>query len=106
MNSVIGIRSIIESGTTLSGVITLGAKYYETDPEKQRNREKGIPNIGIGRNCSIKNTIIDQNARIGENCSIGYQDIPRADGDYGAYCIKDGIIVIVKEAVIPNGTVI
>ena len=90
----------------MSGVITLGAKYYETEPEKQRNREKGIPNIGIGRNCSIKNTIIDQNARIGENCSIGYQDIPRADGDYGSYCIKDGIIVIVKEAIIPNGTVI
>ena len=106
MNSVIGIRRVIESGTTLSGVITLGAKYYETEPEKQRNREKGIPNIGIGRNCSIKNTIIDQNARIGENCSIGYQDIPRADGDYGSYCIKDGIIVIVKEAIIPNGTVI
>lgn len=104
--SIVGIRTIIESGANLDGVICMGADRYETDDEKKLNRERGIPNIGIGSGSIIKNAIIDKNARIGENCRIGIDSMERKDGEYGHYFIVDGIIVIPKNANIPNGTVI
>ena len=66
----------------------------------------GIPNIGIGRATIIKRAIIDQNARIGSNCRIGIDNIKRAEGDFEMYSVHDGIIVINKNAIIPDGTVI
>lgn len=103
-DSVIGIRSIIEKGTVLEGVICMGADYYENDEQKADNNWKGIPNIGIGANCKIRNSIIDKNARIGENCSIGMNAIMPKDGEYENFFVADGIIVIKKNAIIPNGT--
>ncbi len=105
-DSVIGIRSIIEKNTQLVGVISMGADYYETEEEKANNLKKGIPNIGIGENTRIRKAIIDKNARIGNNCSIGYSPKPPADGDHGMYYAADGIIVIRKNAIIPDGTII
>jgi len=83
----------------------MGASRYETDEEKEQNAKKGIPNIGIGRGTIIRKAIIDQNARIGDGCRIGIDDIPRQEGDFPMYSIHDGIIVINKNAVIKNGTV-
>ncbi|MCM1321202.1 MAG: glucose-1-phosphate adenylyltransferase [Bacteroides sp.] len=102
---VIGVRSIIEKGCDLDGVICMGADFYESAEQKAENKQKGIPNIGIGANCKIRRTIIDKNSRIGENCSIGMGKIPE-DGDHGMYYVADGIIVIRKTSVIPAGTVI
>ena len=82
----------------------MGADYYENDEQKADNNWKGIPNIGIGANCKIRNSIIDKNARIGENCSIGMNAIMPKDGEYENFFVADGIIVIKKKAVIPNGT--
>jgi glucose-1-phosphate adenylyltransferase len=104
--SVVGVRTIIESGASFNGVVCMGADYYETDAEKLRNIESRIPNLGIGKGAIIKDTIIDKNARIGEGCRIGIDNIKRTDGDYGAYHIVDGIIVIPKDAVLHPGTVI
>ena len=104
VNSIIGVRTIIESGASLDGVYCMGATYYETEKQKAANAERGIPNLGIGKGSIIKKAIIDMNARIGENCRIGIDNIPRKEGDYGDYSIHDGIIVINKGAVIPNGT--
>lgn len=101
--SVIGIRSIIESGTTLEGVICMGADLYETDAEKEDNSKRGVPNIGIGRDCAIRRAIIDKNARIGNRVTVGMGATP-ADGDYGYYHVIDGIYVITKNAVVPDGT--
>lgn len=103
-NSIIGVRTIIESGTNLDGVITLGSDHYETPAEKLENIEKNIPNVGIGKNCYIKNAIIDKNTRIGDNCRIGIDAMERKNGDYGTYHIVDGIIVIPKRTVIKPGT--
>ncbi|HPO02344.1 MAG TPA: glucose-1-phosphate adenylyltransferase [Treponemataceae bacterium] len=103
--SVIGIRSIIESGSYLEGVICMGADCYETDSEKADNATKKIPNIGIGERCVIRRSIIDKNARIGKDVSIGMGKIPE-DGDYGWYHVVDGIYVITKNACVPDGTVI
>lgn len=102
---IIGIRSFIESNSVLEGVICMGADYYETDVQKCENREKGIPDIGIGKNTHIKRTIIDKNARIGNNCSIGCGACP-PEGDQGMYFVTDGIIVITKNAIIYDNTVI
>lgn len=105
IDSVIGIRSVIESNSVLEGVICMGADIYETDTQRQENNKNNIPNIGIGRNTHIKRTIIDKNARIGDNCSIGCGATP-SDGERDMYLVADGIIVIKKNAIIPNNTVI
>ncbi len=106
VNSVIGVRTLIESGANLDGVYSMGSSYYEDDKQKAENQKKGIPNIGIGRGTIIRKAIIDQNARIGDGCRIGIDSMERVDGDYGHYWIVDGIIVIPKNSIIPSGTVI
>jgi len=105
-NSLVGIRTIIESGASLENVYCMGADYYETDPQKRENNGKGIPNVGIGAGSIIKNTIVDKNARIGRNCRIGVDDIERKDFDHTDYYLRDGIIIIGKNSTIPDGTVI
>ena len=104
--SVIGVRSIIEQGSELNGVIMMGADYYDDDDEKADYIAQGKPVTGIGKNCKIANTIIDKNARIGDNCQIGVSGKKYEDGDHGSFYSADGIIVIRKGAVIPSGTVI
>lgn len=104
--SVIGVRSIIENGSELDGVIMMGADYYDDENEKIANHKKGIPCTGIGNNCKIKNTIIDKNAKIGNNCRIGVDGNKYEDGDHGSFYSADGIIVIRKGAVLPPGTII
>ncbi|MDR3336820.1 MAG: glucose-1-phosphate adenylyltransferase [Treponema sp.] len=105
-NSIVGIRTIIESGASLNGVVCMGADYYESEIQKQQNAEARVPNVGIGRGTIVKGAIIDKNACIGEGCRIGIDDLNRTDGNYGHYHIVDGIIVIPKNAVLYPGTVI
>ncbi len=106
VKSIIGIRTIIESGASLDGVVCMGADYYETEADRLANAKARQPNIGIGGGSIIKKAIIDKNARIGENCRIGIDDIQRKEGDFGNWHIIDGIIVIPKKAVLPPGTVV
>jgi glucose-1-phosphate adenylyltransferase len=105
-NSIVGVRTIIESGASLNGVICMGADYYETEIQKQQNAEARVPNVGIGKGAIVKGAIIDKNACIGEGCRIGIDDLYRTDGNYGHYYIVDGIIVIPKNATLYPGTVI
>ena len=105
-NSIVGIRTIIDAGANLDGVVCMGADYYETPETLAANAKKGVPNVGIGRGSMVRQAIIDKNARIGEGCRIGVDGIPREEGDFDAYSIHDGIIVIHKNAVIPPNTVI
>jgi glucose-1-phosphate adenylyltransferase len=97
--SVIGVRSIIQTGATIRNSIVMGADYYETTPA---NSEPGLPPIGIGRNCVIDRAIIDKNARIADGVVITPEGKP-ADLDAGNYFIRDGIVVVPKNAVIPPG---
>ncbi|MDR3116122.1 MAG: glucose-1-phosphate adenylyltransferase [Treponema sp.] len=105
-NSIVGVRTVIESGASLNGVICMGADFYESEAKKQQNAEARMPNIGIGRGVIIKGAIIDKNACIGEGCRIGVDPINRSDGNYGQYYIVDGIIVIPKNAILYPGTII
>ncbi|MCL1930328.1 MAG: glucose-1-phosphate adenylyltransferase [Treponema sp.] len=105
-SSIVGIRTIIETGANLNGVVCMGADFYETEAQKLQNAEARIPNVGIGRGAIIKGAIIDKNVRVGEDCRVGIDEIRRADGNYGHYYIVDGIIVIPKNTVLYPGTVI
>jgi len=105
-NSVIGVRTIIDAGATLDGVYCMGADRYETMAEKDENRIKGIPNMGIGSGSIIKGAIIDKDVRIGKACRIGIDKLDREDGIFENYHIIDGIIVIPKRTIIPDGTII
>lgn len=104
--SIVGVRTIIESGASLDGVVCMGADRYETADDKRANAAKGIPDIGIGAGCILKRAIIDKNARIGPNCRIGIDDIPRPDGECATHFVVDGVIVIPKNMVVPAGSVL
>lgn len=98
-NCVIGLRSVIESGTTLKNTIMMGADVYERELP---HATTGLPPMGIGKNCHIEGAIIDKNARIGNNVVISPQGkAPDTDGD--GFYIRDGIVVIPKNSVIPDG---
>jgi glucose-1-phosphate adenylyltransferase len=104
-NSVIGIRSRIGHGTTLVSTYVMGTDYYETLDEIDHAHNTGIPLLGIGDRCYIKNAIIDKNCRIGDDVRInGGTHIENTD--HSLYTVKDGIVVLKKGAIIPNGFVI
>lgn len=105
-SAIVGIRTFVESECDLQGVVCMGADYYETEESRAENRRLGRPDIGIGRKSLVRHAIIDKNARIGENCRIGVDDEVRQDGDFANHYVRDGIIVIPKNAVVPDGTVI
>lgn len=105
-NSLLGMRSVLETGVQLEGVVLMGADRFEDSHTQALNRARGIPHLGIGRGTALKNALVGKNARIGEGCRIGTDPIHRADQDCGHYVIKEGIIVLPDEAVIPHGTVI
>jgi glucose-1-phosphate adenylyltransferase len=97
---IIGIRSIVQSRSKLKNVILMGADYYETDLTETPG---AVPRIGIGRECHIENAIIDKNARIGDKVVISPKGkAPDTDGD--GYYVRDGIVVVPKNSVIPSGT--
>ncbi len=104
--SIVGIRSVVEAGCTLDGVVLMGADFYEPEDGKAGNAARGVPSIGIGRNCRVAGAIIDKNARIGEDCRIGVDRQHYEDGDFATHFVRDGVIVIPKGAVVPAGTVI
>ena len=104
-NSVIGIRTRIGEGTEIISSYLMGSDYYETIAEMAYSLERGIPKIGIGDNCKIKNAIVDKDCRIGNNVLItGGDHLP--DSEHSLYAVKDGIVVIKKGAIIPDGFVI
>lgn len=83
----------------------MGADYYENNKTKRYNESNNKPNIGIGENTIIENAIIDKNARIGKNCIITNKEkIKHFDGEI--FFIRDGIIIIPKDAQIPDNFVI
>jgi len=104
-HSIIGVRSIVRSGAEITNSAIMGADYYENIHDECAINAEGNPSIGIGRGSIIRNTIVDTNARIGSNVRIVNHQ-KREDYDDTSYSIRDGIVVIHKNAVIPNDTVI
>jgi len=104
-STIVGLRTFIGAGTELNRVIILGCDFYESKESIEKNEGAGKPRIGIGTNCKIENAIIDKNARIGNNVRISPAGKPE-NADHELYFIRDGIVIIPKNAVIPHGTVI
>jgi glucose-1-phosphate adenylyltransferase len=104
-HSIVGLRSSVGVGTVLNRVILLGSDYYESLDSILEHQKSGKPPIGIGANCRIENTIVDKNARIGDNVIISPAGKPEKV-DHPSYYIRDGIVIIPKNAVIPHGMVI
>ncbi|KAL8136670.1 hypothetical protein V2J09_002671 [Rumex salicifolius] len=106
-HSVIGLRSCISEGAIIEDTLLMGADYYETDSDKRFLAAKGGVPIGIGKSTHIKRAIIDKNARIGENVKIvNCDDVQEAARESDGYFIKSGIVTVIKDALIPSGSVI
>jgi len=104
-SSVIGIRSRVGHDSTVINCYLMGNDYYETLTDIENSQKRGIPMLGIGNRSHIKNAIVDKNCRIGDDVRInGGSHVE--DTDHALYTIKDGIVVVKKAAVIPNGFVI
>lgn len=103
--TVIGIRTRIGTGTTIVNTYVMGGDRYQTLKELKKADESNKPIMGIGERCYIKNAIIDKNCFIGNDVRIN-GGMHLSDGDFKTHTIKNGIVVVKKMAVIPNGTII
>jgi glucose-1-phosphate adenylyltransferase len=101
-HSLVGVRSRIEAGTTLRHTLVMGHDYYETP---DRFRSDGAPPMGIGRDTVIERTIVDKNARIGDGVRISPEG-KTEDIDGSNFYVRDGLVIIPKGAVVPDGSVI
>lgn len=102
---VVGIRARIGYGTTVVNTYIMGNDYYETLEVMAENINNGIPKIGIGERCYIKDALIDKNCRIGNDVRInGGKHLENTD--HPLYTVKDGIVVVKKGAILPDGFVI
>jgi glucose-1-phosphate adenylyltransferase len=103
--SIVGVRSRIGERCVMERTVMMGADFFESKDDLAKNAAQGIPPIGIGRDCEIRTAIIDKNARIGNGVKLinarGVRD-EKAEN----YCVVNGILVVPKNAVIPDGTVI
>jgi glucose-1-phosphate adenylyltransferase len=106
-HSVLGIRTRIEAGCTVEDSLLMGADYYEPFAERSINSEKGAVPVGIGADSMIRNAIIDKNARIGRKVQIINKDrVSEASREEQGFFIRSGIVVVMKNALIPDRTVI
>ncbi len=99
--AVIGLRALVGEGSEIEESIIMGADYYEHGAVEDPS---GIP-LGIGKNCIIKKAIVDKNVRIGDGVVISPEGKP-SDAQNDLYWIREGIMVIPKNTVIPSGTVL
>jgi glucose-1-phosphate adenylyltransferase len=106
-HSILGVRSRIEAGCIIEDSLLMGADFYEPFAERQSGSQKGGIPLGIGSDTTIRRAIIDKNARIGRNVQIINKDrVEEAERENQGFFIRNGIVVIFKNAVIPDGTVI
>ena len=103
--SLVGIRCLLSPGCRVHRSVLMGADFYETDVSKSDSKSKGIPLVGVGENTRIESAIIDKNARIGANCVISPEGKPdHFDGEN--YYVREGIAIVPKGAIIPDGTIL
>ncbi len=107
-HSVLGVRSRIEEGCTIEDTLIMGSDFYQSQAETSRDYSNGdyVP-VGIGKNTVIRRAIIDKNAHIGCDVQIINKDrVEDADRENMGFIIRNGIVVVVKNAVLPDGTII
>jgi len=93
------------SDAVVESSVMMGADYYETDEDREENARLGRPDMGIGEGSIIECAIVDKKARIGRGVHIRH--VPeRPDEEHEDWVAKDGLVIVSKSAVIPDGTVI
>jgi glucose-1-phosphate adenylyltransferase len=106
-NSVVGLRSRISKGVIIDSSFLMGADYYQTFEEMSDDLAANLPRVGIGEGTVINRAIVDKNARIGSGVRlINEARVMEKDGEENSYFIRDGIIIVPKNAVIKDGTVV
>ncbi|MEY3305523.1 MAG: glucose-1-phosphate adenylyltransferase [Pseudanabaena sp.] len=106
-NSVVGIRMHIEANCTIEDTLLMGCDFYQPEEDRASDLENSRVPMGIGENTIIRHAIIDKNARIGKNVQIINKDrVQDVNREEQGYCICNGIVVVVKNAVIPDNTII
>ncbi|MGZ3874146.1 MAG: glucose-1-phosphate adenylyltransferase [Mucilaginibacter sp.] len=104
-SSLIGIRTRIGFESIIENCYVMGSDNYQTLEQIQELHDSKSPVMGIGDRCHIKNAIIDKNTSIGDDVQINCGE-KLENGDYGAYVVQDGIVIVKKRAIIPSGTII
>lgn len=106
-NSIFGLRSRIDKGSRIENSIIMGSDFFESIDEIQKNIDRDMPPIGIGQNTVIRRAIIDKNTRIGSNVQLVNRDnVETSDGENGCYYIREGIIIVPKNATVKDGTIV
>ena len=100
---VVGLRSILQAGCVLERTVLMGADFLETEADRDENRRRGRPDVGIGAGSRIRNAIIDKNARIGRNVRL-LNTAGVTDAEVAGCVIRDGIICVPKDSVLPDET--
>ncbi len=104
---VLGVRSRVESDVVLQDSLVMGSDFYESSEERTLLRQGGGIPLGVGQGTTVKGAILDKNTRIGNNVTIVNKDhVDEADRADEGFYIRNGIVVVVKNATISDGTVI
>ncbi|MEI6598608.1 MAG: sugar phosphate nucleotidyltransferase [bacterium] len=103
--SVLGTRSVVRRGTRFENVVMMGADHFERSEDAAENARLGRPDVGVGEDCTIRNAIIDKNARIGKGCRLAPTGLPEK-WETEALFVRDGVIVVKKGATVPAGTIV
>jgi glucose-1-phosphate adenylyltransferase len=104
-HSLLGVRSRVGERCRILETVIIGADRFETDEERERNRNEGLPNMNVGSDCHIERAILDKDCRVGNHVTINYRG-KEANVDGDCFHIRDGIVVIPKGTVVPDGKVI
>ncbi|HEX7314975.1 MAG TPA: glucose-1-phosphate adenylyltransferase [Pyrinomonadaceae bacterium] len=105
--SLIGVRTRIDFGASIEDTYVMGADYYQSIEEMERDVRDGKPRLGIGEGSVIRNAIVDKNARIGAGVRlVNERRVADADAPDGSWFIRDGIIIVPKNGIVRDGTVV
>ena len=102
--SILGIRSVVRRGAHLESTYLMGADHYESDEDRAANRQAGRPDIGIGESAHVRNAIVDKNSRVGNGVRlVNKQGIESGESSDGLVYVREGIVVVPRDAIIPDG---
>jgi glucose-1-phosphate adenylyltransferase len=103
---MLGVRSIVRDNCNFENVVMMGADHFKSNDEVDEFVDRNnFPDIGVGKNSIIKNAIIDKNARIGDNVHLSTNGLDEGwVDDHKSVYYRDGILVVVKNGFVPNGT--
>ena len=105
-HSTLGVRSVVREHSHLENVVMMGADEFETVEDLEENGKLNRPSYGVGQNCFIKDAILDKNVRIGNNVHLDPAGLPDNFGPDVTVAIRDGVLVVCKDAIVPDGFVL